>query len=58
MPTYEYACIECDQKKEIVRGFNDEEVLPPCPTCGYKMTRVFNTFGIHFNGPGFYSTGG
>jgi putative FmdB family regulatory protein len=58
MPTYEYACIECETKKEIIRGFNNAEVLPVCPNCGYKMSRVFNTFGIHFNGPGFYSTGG
>lgn len=58
MPTYEYACIECDKKQEITRGFNDEEVLPECPSCESRMVRVFNTFGIHFNGPGFYSTGG
>jgi len=58
MPTYEYACIECETSKDVVRGYNDEEVFPPCPNCGYKMTRVFGTFGIHFNAPGFYSTGG
>jgi putative FmdB family regulatory protein len=58
MPTYEYACTDCSKKLEISRGFNDEEKIPPCPSCGHDMNRVFNTFGIHFNGTGFYSTGG
>jgi putative FmdB family regulatory protein len=58
MPTYDYACIECDTNKEVSRGFNDNEVIPPCPKCGYNMTRVWNTPGIQFKGGGFYSTGG
>ena len=58
MPNYEYNCIECDTKEEVVRSFSDEENIPMCPTCGYKMVRVFNSFGIQFKGGGFYSTGG
>lgn len=58
MPTYEYGCMECETKEEITRGFNDEEIIPQCSKCGYKMVRIYGTFGIHFNGPGFYSTGG
>jgi putative FmdB family regulatory protein len=58
MPKYEYACIECNQKQEIIRGFNDPETVPPCPTCGYIMIRVYNAPGIQFKGSGFYSTGG
>lgn len=58
MPIYEYNCMTCETNKEITRKFDDPEILPPCPNCGYSMSRVFNTFGIHFNGPGFYSTGG
>jgi putative FmdB family regulatory protein len=56
MPTYEYACIECDQNLEITRGFNDSETLPPCPSCGYHMTRVYSSVGIQFKGSGFYKT--
>ena len=56
MPTYEYACIECDIKIEITRGIKDVEVKPPCSSCGYSMTKVYNTFGINLKGPGFYST--
>jgi putative FmdB family regulatory protein len=56
MPTYEYACIECDKSEEISRGFNDPESIPPCPSCGYSMTRVYNPVGIQFKGSGFYKT--
>lgn len=56
MPIYEYGCITCEINTEVTRGFHDEEVIPPCPNCGYKMQRVYNSFGIHFNGSGFYST--
>lgn len=56
MPTYEYACIECDKSEEITRGINDPENIPPCPGCGYRMTRVYNSFGINLKGSGFYST--
>lgn len=48
--------MECETKKEISRGFNDEEVLPSCPNCGYKMTRVYSPAGIQFKGSGFYKT--
>ena len=57
MPTYEYSCIQCDEDKEVVRGFNDSEVIPFCNE-GHLMVRVYNTFGIQFKGGGFYSTGG
>jgi len=56
MPTYEYACIECDESLDVVRGFNDPENVPPCSTCGYKMTRVYSPAGIQFKGSGFYKT--
>jgi len=56
MPTYEYACIECDESQEVVRGFNDPENVPPCPICGYRMNRVYSPAGIKFKGSGFYKT--
>lgn len=56
MPTYEYQCIECETAEEILRSFSDPEVIPPCPKCGYKMVKVYGTFGINLKGPGFYST--
>ena len=56
MPTYEYTCIECEETKEMIRGFNDPEVVPPCSSCGYKMARVYTPAGIQFKGSGFYKT--
>ena len=56
MPTYEYNCIQCEEKIEITRSFTDEEVIPPCNSCGYKMTRVYTPAGIQFKGSGFYKT--
>lgn len=58
MPIYEYLCEKCKIKKEINRSFSDIEIIPLCSECKYSMKRVYNTFGIHFNGKGFYSTGG
>ena len=58
MPTYEYECKECSIRQEINRGIKEEEVIPPCSSCGYKMTKVYSTFGIQLKGGGFYSTGG
>lgn len=56
MPTYEYTCIECDESQEIVRKFEDEEIIPPCPSCGYRMVRSYTAPGIQFKGSGFYKT--
>ena len=56
MAIYEYACIECDKTTEVNRGMNEPESIPPCPLCGYSMTRVYNSFGISLKGSGFYST--
>jgi putative FmdB family regulatory protein len=56
MPTYEYSCVTCDKSEEITRGFNDPEVVPPCPSCGYNMARSYSAPGIQFKGSGFYKT--
>lgn len=55
MPTYEYSCIQCDEDKEIARGFDDPEVVPMCNE-GHSMVRVYGSFGIQFKGSGFYKT--
>ena len=56
MPTYEYTCMTCDESQEIVRKFEDEEIIPPCPSCGYRMVRSYTAPGIQFKGSGFYKT--
>lgn len=55
MPTYEYSCIQCDEDKEISRGFNDPEEIPMCQE-GHRMVRVYHAVGVQFKGSGFYKT--
>ena len=56
MPTYEYNCITCETSKDVTRKFDEPEVLPPCSSCGYHMTRVYSPAGLQFKGSGFYKT--
>lgn len=56
MPIYEYTCITCDRSQEVTRTFEDKEICPPCPSCGYFMTRSYKSVGIQFKGSGFYKT--
>lgn len=53
MPRYDYKCNKCCSQIEFERGFGEDRE-PVC--CGLSMTRVWNSFGIHFKGSGFYST--
>lgn len=39
MPTYEYKCLECEERFEIKQSFNDEP-LTNCPGCGGHLERV------------------
>ena len=55
MPTYQYACTECDHRFEAVQSFSDE-ALTECPSCGGKLRKVFSSVGIVFKGSGFYRT--
>ncbi|MCP9622894.1 FmdB family transcriptional regulator [Nocardia otitidiscaviarum] len=55
MPTYSYACTECDNKFDIVQSFSDD-ALTVCPACDGKLRKLFNSVGIVFKGSGFYRT--
>ncbi|AZG45208.1 FmdB family zinc ribbon protein [Gordonia insulae] len=55
MPTYSYACTECDNKFDIVQSFS-EDSLTECPQCTGRLRKLFNTVGIVFKGSGFYRT--
>ena len=56
MPIYEYECVSCKIRKEIPKSFNQSDTVELCEGCGEAMIKVYGTFGIHFNGSGFYST--
>jgi putative FmdB family regulatory protein len=55
MPTYEYACRDCEDHLEVVQSFKDEP-LTECPRCGGQLRKVFGNIGISFKGSGFYKT--
>ncbi|MEP9393941.1 FmdB family zinc ribbon protein [Gordonia sp. VNK1] len=55
MPTYSYACTECDNKFDIVQSFS-EDSLTECPQCTGRLRKLFNSVGIVFKGSGFYRT--
>jgi len=55
VPTYAYACTECDHRFEVVQSFSDDS-LTVCPECEGRLRKVFNAVGIVFKGGGFYRT--
>ncbi|WP_084764587.1 FmdB family zinc ribbon protein [Knoellia subterranea] len=55
MPTYAYACRDCDHTFEVVQSFSDDS-LSVCPECDGTLRKVFNSVGVVFKGGGFYRT--
>jgi putative FmdB family regulatory protein len=53
VPTYQYACTECDHFFEQFQSFSDD-ALTVCPECSGKLRKVFNAVGVVFKGSGFY----
>ena len=53
MPTYQYACTECDHRFELVQSFTDAPASV-CPNCGSPVRKVFSSVGVVFKGSGFY----
>jgi len=55
MPLYEYQCIQCSERVEIIQKLSD----PPyshCPKCGAEMKKLFSAPAIQFKGSGWYKT--
>lgn len=55
MPTYEYACRDCEEHVEVVQSFR-EAPLEVCGLCGGRLRKVFSAAGIIFKGSGYYVT--
>jgi putative FmdB family regulatory protein len=55
VPTYQYACTECDHSFEQFQSF-DDDALTVCPQCAGRLRKVFNAVGVVFKGSGFYRT--
>ena len=56
MPTYEYACNQCEHQFETMQNMK-EDPLTVCSECGGKLRRLISGgTGIIFKGSGFYET--
>lgn len=55
MPTYSYACTECDNRFDAVQAFTDN-ALEECPQCSGRLRKLFGPVGVVFKGSGFYRT--
>ncbi len=55
MPTYSYACTDCDNKFDVVQAFSDD-ALSDCPKCDGRLRKLFGKVGVVFKGSGFYRT--
>ena len=53
MPTYSYACTECDNRFDAVQAFT-EDAMTTCPKCSGRLRKMFNSVGVVFKGSGFY----
>ncbi|GAB3529700.1 FmdB family zinc ribbon protein [Arthrobacter monumenti] len=53
MPTYAYACKDCDHAFDIHQSFS-EDSLTSCPECDGSLRKKFNSVGVVFKGSGFY----
>lgn len=54
MPTYVYACKNCDHEFEIFQSFSDN-ALRTCPQCKERaLAKVLFPARVGFKGPGFY----
>jgi len=56
MPTYEYECLSCKHKFEILQSITAKPKTK-CPECGKKLRKLISaTGGFIFKGSGFYAT--
>ena len=55
MPTYSYACTDCDDRFDAVQAFT-EDTLTTCSKCSGRLRKLFNSVGVVFKGSGFYRT--
>ncbi len=56
MPTYEYACIRCGNKTDVMASIAEKEagLKPACPNCGSKkMVQFFGQVNILGSSRGF-----
>src|SRR5258708_4862772 len=55
MPLFEYQCINCKERVEVIQRASDSP-YPQCPKCDGEMKKLISSPAIQFKGSGFYKT--
>jgi putative FmdB family regulatory protein len=55
MPLYEYQCLSCGKRTEVLQRFA-EAPLTVCPACGGELKKLISAPAVQFKGSGWYVT--
>lgn len=55
MPMYEYECLSCGKRTELLQRFDDAP-LSTCPACGGEVKKLISAPAVQFKGSGWYVT--
>lgn len=55
MPIYEYECLQCKKRTELLQRFGDAP-LASCPHCGGDVRKMVSAPAVQFKGSGWYVT--
>jgi putative FmdB family regulatory protein len=55
MPLYEYECLNCGKRTELLQRMDDAP-LAACPQCGGEVKKLFSAPAVQFKGTGWYVT--
>jgi putative FmdB family regulatory protein len=55
MPLYEYQCLTCGKRTEVLQRFSDAP-LAACPACGGEVKKLISSPAFQFKGTGWYVT--
>ncbi|HKV12198.1 MAG TPA: FmdB family zinc ribbon protein [Thermoanaerobaculia bacterium] len=55
MPLYEYECLKCGKRTELLQRFDDAP-LAACPQCGGEVKKLLSAPAVQFKGSGWYVT--
>ena len=55
MPIYEYECLQCGKRTELLQGMGAAP-MAACPHCGGEVRKLISAPSFQFKGSGFYKT--
>ena len=55
MPIYEYECLSCGKRTEVIQKMSDGPIAA-CPACGGEVKKLISSPAFQFKGSGWYVT--